>query len=415
MRDFLPADKRRRDDVLAVIADRYRQHGFDAIETPALEDFETLHSGLGGDNEKLSFHVLRRGLETSELKDVSSVDQLADLGLRFDLTVPLARYVASHRSELPGVFRALHIAPVWRAERPQKGRFRQFVQCDIDIVGESTSLAEREVLMATADVLSALGVEDYQFRVNDRRLLQGVLDSAGVTDSHRGAALVIIDKLDKVGREGVLSELSEMGSAVGDLAVFEALLSGAATAGDLDRDRIAGMMSVSAELAGELADWATDVASLIGPDRVVFDPTLVRGMGYYTGSIVELAHPGLGVSLGGGGRYDGMIGRFLGEDIPAFGFSLGFERLIDLVDADWQDRAESVALVFDDTAAPRDVLGLKAELVASGAEVRLARARKNRKALYAELEQAGCARVAEVGVETPLVGELEWRELGSGK
>lgn len=412
MRDFLPAEKRHRDAVLATISERYQQHGFDPIDTPALEDHDTLHSGLGGDNEKLSFQVLRRGLDAADLQAVTSLDELTDLGLRFDLTVPLARYVATHRAELPSVFRALHIAPVWRAERPQKGRYRQFVQCDIDIVGEASSLAERELLIASADALDALGVSGYRFRVNDRRLLTAVLEAAGVAPDQHLSVLITLDKLDKVGIEGVLDELTTRHGGQIDAQAMRDFLERASEPVELDAHAIAQLMSATEDSAAELVGWAADVAGRIGPEKVVFDPTLVRGMGYYTGSIIELFHPELGVSLGGGGRYDGMVGRFLGDDVPACGFSLGFERLIDVVDSRRHAGASRLALVYTEQTPLQSLLGVKAELIQSGHAVVLAQSKKNKKALFGELETLGVSRVAQVESEVPPVDELTWRELG---
>jgi len=413
MRDFLPGDKRHRDLVSETIAQTYRRHGFESIETPVMEDHATLHSGLGGDNEKLSFQILKRGLSPEDISGASSSDELSDLGLRFDLTVPLARYVASHHQDLPPVFRALHIGPVWRAERPQKGRFRQFVQCDIDIVGEWGALAEREVLLATSDALGALGVSNYRFRVNDRRLLQAMLTRAGVADDAQMAVLVTLDKLDKIGRQGVLDELEERHPGGVDLGVIGEVLS-AVESGDiaLDAAVIASLMG-DEEVAASLVEWASDLQSLLGADKVVFDPTLVRGMGYYTGSIVELEHPELGVSLGGGGRYDGMVGRFLGKDMPAFGFSLGFERLMDVLDASTSDDSSRVALIYSPETKVGALLELKRSLIAEGKSVRLVVATRNMKAIFERLETEGFHAVAHVDGDVPGASALEWRELAS--
>lgn len=413
MRDFLPAEKRRRDALIQTISQTYQRHGFEGIETPVLEDHATLHSGLGGDNEKLSFQVLRRGLTPEDLRSAESVDALADLGLRFDLTVPLARFVASHHAELPPVFRALHIAPVWRAERPQKGRFRQFVQCDIDIVGESGSLAEREVLLATADVLGELGVSNYRFRVNDRRLLHSLLDEAGVPADAALSVLITLDKLDKIGVEGVLGELSERHGQQLNLPVIETVLRRAESSPlSWDAQEVAQLMAAPREVAQSLVDWAADLAARLGEDRVVFDPTLVRGMGYYTGSIVELEHPDLGVSLGGGGRYDGMIGRFLSTDLPAFGFSLGFERLVEVVDGAKADSADRVALVYERGVSEALLLDLKSQLVSQGRVVRLTQATRNLKALFDRLHADGVRHVADVDGSVSGLDDLSWRELG---
>jgi len=215
MRDFLPAEKARREHALGVIRRSFAAHGFDEIETPVVEDVERLHSGLGGDNEKLSFSILKRGLDGDDLAaaiDSGDLLSLSDLGLRFDLTVPLARFYASHRGELPPVFRSIQIAPVWRAERPQKGRYRQFVQCDIDIIGEGTQLAEVELITATASALEALGLSDCTIRINDRRILNGLLEYCGFAEARWPQVLISIDKLDKIGAEGVVAELAEGGA-----------------------------------------------------------------------------------------------------------------------------------------------------------------------------------------------------------
>lgn len=412
MRDFLPRDARYRDLVKRVIEDTYRLHGFDSIETPAMEDHAILHSGLGGDNEKLSFGVLRRGLELDDVTSVKKIDELTDLALRFDLTVPLARYFASHHQDLPPVFRALHIGPVWRAERPQKGRFRQFVQCDIDILGEPTALAEREVLAATADALEKLGINTFTFRVGDRRLLTSLLVTAGVPMDDQLTALIILDKLDKIGSEGVLAELRERLGPHVDTDVFEPVLEWAsAEHGRWDPEEIASLMGADVSVAEELVAWAHALGETIGPDRVVFDPTLVRGMGYYTGSIVECVHPGLGVSLGGGGRYDGMIGRFLGQDTPAFGFSLGFERLMEVVTPPDSTTQKRVALIYGPDVLPDALLELKRQLVAGGTSVVLARSQKNAKALYERLVSQGVSEVATVSDDTVDAAGLPWRPL----
>ena len=414
MRDFLPAEKRRRDRVLATIQQAYTRHGFEPIETPAVENHDTLHSGLGGDNEKLSFGILRRGVEASDLSAVADPSELADLGLRFDLTVPLARYVASHHHELPEVFRALHVGPVWRAERPQKGRFRQFVQCDIDIVGESSTLAEREILLATANALDDLGVDRYQFRVNDRRLLSAALSAAGVPDERHLSVLITLDKLDKIGVSGVIEEIETHHGGAFDRAALQEFVERASKPVELTATAIAEVMSAPEELAEEMSSWVQDVAAVIGSERFVFDPVLVRGMGYYTGSIIELAHPDSGVSLGGGGRYDQMVGRFLGKDVPAVGFSLGFERLVELVESDESDDTSRVALVFDEDVAAGELVRIKSELVARGQSVTLVRAKKNMKAVFRSLEDQGFQSVGHLHTGQGL-GDVEWRSLGQSR
>ncbi len=398
MRDFLPAEKARRERVLGVIRNVYRSHGFDEIETPVVEDSARLHSGLGGDNEKLAFGILKRGLTSEDFAAASDALDLTDLGLRFDLTVPLARFYATHRAELSTVFRAIQIAPVWRAERPQKGRFRQFVQCDIDIIGEAGPLAEIELITATTAALDALGLEGCSIRINDRRILTGLLTHWNVPAELHERALITIDKLDKIGPEGVAAELAEHGIATEGLAA--AL--GASGWGLLD--------DAPEWLDAEAYQALLDLRAAVPSAELVFDPTLVRGMGYYTGTIFEVAHPSLGYSLGGGGRYDGMIGRFLGTDVPATGFSLGFERLVDLVDLPDAEGADAVALLHDKDASASQLVALKTALVGRGHRVRLERRPKNTKATLERLAAEGFSRFAFVNAETD-AATLELRPL----
>ncbi|WP_022890014.1 histidine--tRNA ligase [Agromyces italicus] len=409
MRDFLPAEKARREHALGVIRGVYAAHGFDEIETPVMEDSSRLHAGLGGDNEKLAFAVMKRGLDTADLARAAASDDalsLADLGLRYDLTVPLARFYATHRAALPPVFRSIQIAPVWRAERPQKGRYRQFVQCDIDIIGEAGQLAELELLTATVATLDALGLTGCSIRLNDRRVLAGILASWGVPDELRERALITIDKLDKIGVAGVAAELAEI-SAIPDASVvaraLEELTSADWHLADaapawLDRAAYDDLLALRAALPGA---------------AIEFDPTLVRGMGYYTGTIFEIAHPEYGYSLGGGGRYDGMIGRFLGQEVPACGFSIGFERIIDLLEIDDDARPRAVVLVYDGDVQQARLLALKAELVASGTRVRLERRTKNLRALLDRVTADGFDAFATVTDATGDAAALEFRELGA--
>ena len=410
MRDFLPAEKARRESILSVIRGVYRAHGFDEIETPVAEDSERLHAGLGGDNEKLAFGILKRGLTREDLQAAEQSLDLADLGLRFDLTVPLARFYASHRAELPAVFRSIQIAPVWRAERPQKGRYRQFVQCDIDILGEPGPRAEAELLVATLAAVDALGLEGATIRINDRRLLIGMLATLGFTPDEYDGALITIDKLDKIAQDGVLAELRERGytsAAVDALESFfrrpqtmEFLPFGEAAIrkalpDNPDPEALAGLVAI-----GEAVTAARGTDS--GEILLQFDPFLVRGMGYYTGPIFELAHPSVDYSLGGGGRYDGMIGRFLGTEVPATGFSLGFERLVDLVTLNDEEGADAIALLHDAETPLSPLLTLKAALVAGGSRVRLVVKPKNTKPTLDALAIEGFTRFAFVDAGTTL-------------
>ena len=423
MRDFLPADKTRRERVLAVIRERYRSHGFDEIETPVLEEYGRLHAGIGGDNEKLAFNILKRGLDADAVRavaDAPSLDvaALADLGLRYDLTVPLARFYASHRAELPTVFRSIQIAPVWRAERPQKGRYRQFMQCDIDIIGDASARAEAELIVASLDTLDALGLEGGTIRINDRRLLDAMLDVFGFAVDERPGVLITIDKLDKIGPTGVAAELRERGATTAAVDAFERFLAG--VAGREDRPfgehqiRAALPEGVPDEIIAHLVGLGETVAAARGAGGeipLVFDPFLVRGMGYYTGTIFELAHPSVTYSLGGGGRYDGMIGRFLGQDVPAVGFSIGFERIVDLLAASVDAEGASVVLVHDRDVPVAELLAHKTFFVASGARVRLEQRTKNLKGLLERAANDGYTAFATLPAgATP--GELEVKPLG---
>ena len=406
MRDFPPAEKARRESVLSVIRETYRAHGFDEIETPVMEDSARLHTGLGGDNEKLAFGVLKRGLTADDLAEAKDPIDLVDLGLRFDLTVPLARFYATHHADLPTVFRAIQIAPVWRAERPQKGRYRQFMQCDIDIIGEKGPLAEIELIRATAATLGALGVTGWSIRLNDRRILHSLLAWWGIDAGLRDHALITLDKEDKIGVDGVARELKDLGLA--------------------DSDRVASTLRELKSrpddgwsLADSMPDWldANAYRELLAirdamPDLpLVFSPNLVRGMGYYTGAIFEIAHPASAGSLGGGGRYDGMIGRFLGTDVPASGFSIGFERILDLVELSDSPAADAVAILYDDTVPPANLVALKTALIAQGRRVRLERRHKNLKPQLEQFAASGFRQFASVAGESTGVDDLEFRDL----
>jgi histidyl-tRNA synthetase len=381
MRDFLPAEKAKRDRVLGVIRETYKSHGYQEIETPALEDLSRLTSGQGGDNEKLAYRVMKRGEELERaLADTSENDNLADLGLRFDLTVPLTRYYATNAAKLPRVFKAIQTGPVWRAERPQKGRYRQFVQCDIDIIGDSSALAEIDLMVSSLDALAAIGITDASIRINHRVLLANLLDGLGVPEVSHGSAMIIIDKLDKIFAEGVIAELAEKfgnsvaSSAQGWLATLKADL------------------PVPAELAEIFAAVET-----IHPGKLRFDPTLVRGMGYYTGSIFEIEHPASGSSIGGGGRYDGMVGRWTGTDVAAVGISIGFERVVDLVE-DTDAGLGGVVLVLENESADvvAQALREQADLIAEGRVVRLEQRPKKLNLLLESLAEQGYTSWAAV-------------------
>ena len=413
MRDFLPADKARRERVLAVIRERYRTHGFDEIETPVMEEYGRLHAGIGGDNEKLAYNVLKRGLDADAIRAAAeSPADLTDLGLRYDLTVPLARFYATNRGQLPTVFRAIQIAPVWRAERPQKGRYRQFMQCDIDIIGDASARAEAELVVATLDTLDALGLEGGSVRINDRRVLDWMLESFGFAADERPGVLITIDKLDKIGPDGVEAELRERGATAAAVDAFAAFLRRPMTLeyNPFGERQIRKLLPEGApdEVVSHLVGIGEAVAAarsgaesdIPGDIPLVFDPFLVRGMGYYTGTIFELAHPSVEYSLGGGGRYDGMIGRFLGQDVPAVGFSIGFERIVDLVEQQADAAAGAVVLVHDRDVPVAELIAHKAALVADGSRVRLEQRTKNLKALLERAAADGYTAFATVTAGT---------------
>lgn len=421
MRDFLPDAKARREHALAAIREVYTAHGFDEIETPVMEDFDRLHAGLGGDNEKLSFSVLKRGLQKDDLLAAASHDStesLTDLGLRFDLTVPLARFYASHRAELPGVFRSIQIAPVWRAERPQKGRFRQFMQADIDIIGEPGILAEIELITATAHALTALGLSGCVIRINDRRLLIDLLTWCGFAPEEQSTALIEIDKRDKIGTDKVVALLTELNPLAADragamLRTIETTLeqgNPGLTVDDMSKTLPTGLSSAA---VSSLADLGAALTALPDGVSVRFDPTLVRGMGYYTGTIFEIEHPDSGSSVGGGGRYDGMIGRFLGEDVPAAGFSIGFERIIDLIDVPRDEDERSIAVIFDKDALPAQLATMKARLISEGYRVRLEQRAKNVNAQLDRASTLGYRSFAFAAAGQTDPAELEIKPLAS--
>ncbi|MGX1793475.1 histidine--tRNA ligase [Microbacterium sp. NPDC055312] len=433
MRDFLPADKARRERVLAVIRERYRAHGFDEIETPVVEEHARLHAGIGGDNEKLSYSILRRGLDADGIRAAADDPAaLSDLGLRYDLTVPLARFYATNRGQLPTVFRAIQIGPVWRAERPQKGRYRQFVQCDIDIIGDDSARAEAELIVASIDTVDALGLEGGIVRVNDRRALDWMLDSFGFTEDERPGVLITIDKLDKIGPSGVAAELREralrqalrpaqdrpQGPNFEAVDRFEAFLSRPQTLeyNPYGERQIRKALPEGApdEIVAHLVSLGEAVTAArpdAGEPPLVYDPFLVRGMGYYTGTIFELAHPSVDYSLGGGGRYDGMIGRFLGQQVPAVGFSIGFERIVDLVAELEAETAQAVVLVHDADVPVAELLAHKSALLRDGvARVRLERRPKNMKALLERAAADGYTGFAALR-SGDTVGSLEVKPL----
>jgi histidyl-tRNA synthetase len=399
MRDVLPDEVELRDAATQTIVGVYRSYGFRRVETPALESLRLLLGSDGGENEKLIFKVLKRG-EDLESALASGGRELADLGLRFDLTVPLARYYAENHARLPDPLKAIQIGPVWRAERPQKGRYRQFTQCDIDVLGIGSIVSEVELILATCDALARLGLTGLTVRVNDRRILALIARHCGFAEERQASFFIAFDKLDKIGAEGVLGELREAGHDAAAVVRFEALLP-LLQKRELSLDALRATLAPGGDAGGALDSVATILGTVASElptgTRAEFDPTLVRGMGYYTGTIFEIVSPAFPSSIAGGGRYDRMIGRLMGREVPACGFSIGFERLIAIL----AERADPLAvmappmggrrialLMEDDTALAR-ALPAARRLRADGHLVSLELRRKNMRKQLDDLQTHG--------------------------
>ena len=329
MKDITPREMEIRDYVIRMIKDTYGTFGFSSIETPCVEHIENLSSKQGGENEKLIFKILKRG-EKLKIDTAETEMDLVDGGLRYDLTVPLSRYYANNANNLPSPFKALQMGNVWRADRPQRGRYRQFMQCDIDILGEPTILAEIELILATSTLVGKLDFENFTIRINDRRILKAMAACSGFPEESYDTVFIILDKMDKIGKEGVAEELEKEGFAKESIDKYLSLF-------DEVTEDINGVRRLKELLEGFLDQKiAEELETIIqsvdavktAKFQIVFDPTLVRGMSYYTGTIFEIAIPQFGGSCGGGGRYDKMVGKFTGKDVPACGFSIGFERII---------------------------------------------------------------------------------------
>ena len=391
MRDVLPDEVERRDVATQRILAIYRSYGFRRIETPALESLRLLAGSGGGENEKLIFKVLRRG-EDLEGALSAGEGELADLGLRYDLTVPLARYYAENHARLPDPLKAIQIGPVWRADRPQKGRYRQFTQCDIDVLGVTSVVVEVELILATAEALrTAFGLSELTVRINDRRVLSLIARQAGFTDDVQDEFFIIFDKLDKIGPGGVLAELRAAGHDPAAVARFEALLP-TLQKGKMSLAELQAACGASGAEASAF-EWLGAIVRATNPElptgaQARFDPTLVRGMGYYTGTIFEVATPAFSSSIAGGGRYDRMIGRLLGREVPACGFSIGFERLIALLGEQGPAKAppgterpdgrdQRLALMVEDTGDLTGALAAARQLRGEGHLVSLELKRKN--------------------------------------
>ena len=399
MKDILPAEMEIRDYVTSVIKDTYRSFGFTPIETPCMENIANLSNKQGGENEKLIFKVLKRG-EKLNLETAKEEADVVDFGMRYDLTVPLSRFYANHANDLPTPFKALQIGSVWRADRPQRGRYRQFTQCDIDILGEPSNLAEIELITATTTTIGRLGFKNFEIRINERRILKAMAAYSGFEEKDYDSMVITLDKMDKIGLEGVAAELGEEGYAKESidkyLELFELLK---------DRKDVAEGVAFLKDKLGdfldqEVADSLTEIATAVNATKnaeftLVFDPTLVRGMSYYTGTIFEIAMPELGAACGGGGRYDKMIGKFTGNDVPACGFSIGFERIILLLmESGFKipERPKRVAYLVEKKYPAEklvDVMKQAKEARENGQQVLVVRMNKNKKFQKEQLSKEG--------------------------
>ena len=332
MRDFLPADVRKREYVIGIIKEVYQSFGFEPLETPAVEDLDTLMGKYGEEGNQLIFKILKRG-EKLDLLNAKAESELTDLALRYDLTVPLARVVANNRNELPKFFKRYQIQPVWRADRPARGRVREFYQCDVDSIGSSSMMVEAELILAVTAILRRLGFSDFTIRLNHREVLADILDTAGVAADKHGVALVAIDKLDKIGSEGVAAELAERGISENAadmlLNIFEQTQKIVDDGKQVNRTIVSNLINI---VSNEVLTDIGHILTYADDCPVQLDPSLARGLSYYTGAIMEISVPDLAGSLGGGGRYDGLIGMFGKEQIPACGFSLGLERILVVMD-----------------------------------------------------------------------------------
>lgn len=414
MKDILPEEMKLRDYVMRVIKETYRSFGFTPIETPSMENIGNLSNKQGGENEKLIFKVLKRG-EKLKLAEAQTEEDVVDYGMRYDLTVPLARFYSNHANDLPAPFKALQMGNVWRADRPQRGRYRQFMQCDIDILGEPSNLAEIELILATTTTLGRLGFHDFQIRINERRILKAMAAYSGFPEESFDTVFIILDKMDKIGREGVAAELSENGFAEDAVERYLGLFDGIAQAiAEAAENGKNGAEAGIAYLAGVLGTFLTpeirenllEIVSSVNATKnadfeLVFDPTLVRGMSYYTGTIFEIAMPQFGGSCGGGGRYDHMIGNFTGKDVPACGFSIGFERIILLLTENGfvipGEPKKKAYLVEKGYPGQRlaDVMKQAQEERAEGTQILVVRMNKNKKFQKEQLAKEGYEEFVE--------------------
>lgn len=405
MKEILPAEMEIRDYVTRVIKDTYRSFGFTPIETPCMENIANLTSKQGGDNEKLIFKVLKRG-EKLNLETAKEEADVVDFGMRYDLTVPLSRFYANNANNLPSPFKALQIGSVWRADRPQRGRYRQFTQCDIDILGEPSNLAEIELITATTTTLGRLGFENFEIRINERRILKAMAAYSGFEEERFDGLFITLDKMDKIGKEGVQAELLEDGCAPDSVEKYLNLFTLLEDKKDVAEGVALLKETLGEYLEDEVADNLTEIATAVNATKgaefdLVFDPTLVRGMGYYTGTIFEIAMPQFGGACGGGGRYDKMIGKFTGNDVPACGFSIGFERIVlILMESGFKipESPKRVAYLVEKKYPAEklvDVMKQAAQARAKGQQVLVVRMNKNKKFQKEQLMNEGYEEFVE--------------------
>ena len=405
MKDIMPREMEIRDYVTGVIKETYRSFGFTPIETPCMEDIENLSSKQGGENEKLIFKVLKRG-EKLKLEEAKEEADVVDYGMRYDLTLPLSRFYANHQNDLPSPFKALQIGSVWRADRPQRGRYRQFTQCDIDILGEAGNIAEIELITATTTCLGKLGFKNFEIRINERRILKAMASYAGFKEEEFDDVFISLDKMDKIGLDGVKEDLVSHGYAADVVDTYLNLFS--LLDGEKDvADALEVLLSklddeVSKAAATSLKEIAVAVNANKAADfELVFDPTLVRGMSYYTGTIFEIAIPEFGGSCGGGGRYDEMIGKFTGQNVPACGFSIGFERIILLLleqDFKVPGSDERIAFLVDKKMPAERLAEIMQEAArerAAGRQILVVKMNKNKKFQKEQLETQGYTNFRE--------------------
>ena len=402
MKDMMPVEMEIRDYLIQLIKDTYKTFGFQSIETPCVEHIENLCSKQGGDNEKLIFKIMKRG-EKLKIAEAKEENDLADGGLRYDLTVPLARYYANHSNELPAPFKALQIGNVWRADRPQRGRFRQFVQCDIDILSEGSNLAEIELILATTAMLGKLNFKNFTVCINDRNILKSMAAYSGFKEEDYDEVFIVLDKMDKIGAEGVSKELQEMGYSEENVTTYLKLF-------DEVANDVTGIRYLKEKLGDFLSDETAESMEMIMSSvdaakecefNLKFDPTLVRGQSYYTGTIFEVTMDDFGGSVAGGGRYDKMIGKFTGQDTPACGFSIGFERIVMLLlENGYQlpSKRAKKAYLLDKKMGKEGMLSVLAQAKADregGKQVLIVKMKKNKKFQKEQLAEEGYEEIID--------------------